>query len=1703
MADNEFQISIRIDGKDATKDAERIRKAIEEQVAAITVEGKIDIAGLEEASEHMASLRKDAGSLGRAIASSLSGQWDILEGQLSKLQGQITGLVHAGGKTDIAADMLDNLPELEEALTQQDKKALDLTLKLQELQSRVKALNERFGELAALKVQPLAGGELRPLSELFKGFDERYTRGKVRKARKAIEEELAPMAAEVAKAEEAARKQAEAQLEPLREYAEQVHAELKRALASRPEGYSPSVGAVTEEARAWEEEVERLKRAYLDASADVTNAQFEMLTGDADDLKTRLMFRRRELEGPMQDEMSFWKEWSMESVREAADALRSYGQSQAAAALEEMETVSSERTRLQAQMKRAFGGLQKGGEVEMPEAAEGTMVDFISAERALGSVVESTTDALHQQYLELRKVIKRMDEAKLAMAGLGEAERYAVEKLQKQAKSEVLDVYRARKGGSMEELAGGETEVLGRLTQQVAQITDLADRALADPVIQASERIGAEIKAAMIEAMAAREVEDSAEKTGQGIVGVWEWVKDQLVGHSVIPDMVDLINKYLDTIGEDQEADAKVRVELAKAEAQERKEIAKRETVELREQVKARERAARETQRLAQLEDEAKQRAAALGISWERVQQEMGAADADINTIIGSLKRTEREQADINRQARRMEDEYEDAGNAVARFARALNDARENTQGIGLLANDLQDISQGLAMRGTAITGALTVAARDFINLRKEADNASRALGLTREMSDQMADGIINLSADLAVLDPEQTARGVTAWATATGQLVETQEDLNALLSQTAPVQQLAMLGQADIGTVTDATTASINQFELSLSDTTRVVSVFNKVSDDTLAEIDHVAEAFKYVGTDAASLGESIEDVGAQLSILADNAIRGSQAGTSLRSVYKNLATPTSKAADELERLFGVQQPFFDQQGNWIGMARAVDMMAAATADMTDEQRRATLGEIFETDAMNAMIQLVREQTKARKEGVNVLEQLSEDLGQTALDTWDQKVSDWEESDVYRVEQAKMRWKAMWLTIGQQGLELALPYLEQGTEYVGKLTRALDQHPEIVKMGAIAGAGALSIAGIFSAIAIATKTVNIVRGILTAFEAAIKGQPSAEQQFQATVVSAAEQFSQIVRQSAVEEGEIEKSSAVEEAQIEKSGALEEAQIEKSSAASAASLLGRAFGALAVASVGSQTLTGQGIGGWFSREEGVAAGQARLGEFAGRGDEELRGELTTLNEQIAALTEVVGPGTGIFTFLDKDFWAGALGAGDQGQILKDLMGPVQSFSATAMVDKLAELEELRTGIEAALASTDEIDDFDQKWIELARAETEAAEVTATHTYNLYEYNRTAQETLQLTDAEINAAKLYVEMLQEQEQAITDFNAELAEAAAELEADLAQMERDYLASRKQQTEQFEESRLEQERQYNERRAQAAADHAKRMRRMEEDFKEREQDLIASRDAYGLIRERRQHEKQKSRAEEDYAAQQAQAAAQHERQRQQRQRQHEQDMLDAEAQYQQQREQRILEHEQEVAAMHTEHAEDMARLREQYFDKINAELEYYSRSEEQQQQYYAAMLQDTKGWLEANRSIWQDYVENLPTPSSGYGGGSGDGMSAWDQYSQYSGSYQSGGYIPLTGMANVHAGEYVLTPSTTRMAEAAVGGSLTQDRLLAAMAAQQSDGGRNVTVSVPIQASFSGMRAQDMETVRGELRNLERRVYQNIGDQLEGA
>ena len=55
--------------------------------------------------------------------------------------------------------------------------------------------------------------------------------------------------------------------------------------------------------------------------------------------------------------------------------------------------------------------------------------------------------------------------------------------------------------------------------------------------------------------------------------------------------------------------------------------------------------------------------------------------------------------------------------------------------------------------------------------------------------------------------------------------------------------------------------------------------------------------EALKYAGPIAGSLGVSMEETAAAIGIMSDAGVKGSQAGTTLRSAFTRLANPTKKA--------------------------------------------------------------------------------------------------------------------------------------------------------------------------------------------------------------------------------------------------------------------------------------------------------------------------------------------------------------------------------------------------------------------------------------------------------------------------------------------------------------------------------------------------------------------------------------------------------------------------------------------------------------------------------------------------------------------------------------------------------------------------------------------------------------------------------------
>ena len=99
-----------------------------------------------------------------------------------------------------------------------------------------------------------------------------------------------------------------------------------------------------------------------------------------------------------------------------------------------------------------------------------------------------------------------------------------------------------------------------------------------------------------------------------------------------------------------------------------------------------------------------------------------------------------------------------------------------------------------------------------------------------------------------------------------------------------------------------------------------RVADVLASGANKSAADVSSLGQALQQGGLVAKQTGLSLEDTVGVLSLFADNALLGSDAGTSLKTMLQRLVPQTTEAKAAMDQL-GLS--FFDSQGNFIGIAK------------------------------------------------------------------------------------------------------------------------------------------------------------------------------------------------------------------------------------------------------------------------------------------------------------------------------------------------------------------------------------------------------------------------------------------------------------------------------------------------------------------------------------------------------------------------------------------------------------------------------------------------------------------------------------------------------------------------------------------------------------------------------------------------------------
>ncbi|MFT9657708.1 phage tail tape measure protein [Mycobacteroides abscessus] len=265
----------------------------------------------------------------------------------------------------------------------------------------------------------------------------------------------------------------------------------------------------------------------------------------------------------------------------------------------------------------------------------------------------------------------------------------------------------------------------------------------------------------------------------------------------------------------------------------------------------------------------------------------------------------------------------------------------------------------GIVAAGTAVGNLAANAMTKAANLATSGVSAVVTKGLDFEKTMNTLSGVTGASADVMQrfrntakdLGNDMTLSNTSAAdaAQAMTELAKAGFSVDESITAAKGTLQLAAAAQVSAGQAAEIQANALQAFGLKADYASKAADVLSNAANASSAEITDVAFALQAGGSVARQTGVSLEDTAASIALLANNGIKGSDAGTLLKSALLKLSAPSDQAAGALQEL-GVSA--FDAQGNFVGMETLFGQLQAAAKRMTPEMYAMNTALAFGSDA-------------------------------------------------------------------------------------------------------------------------------------------------------------------------------------------------------------------------------------------------------------------------------------------------------------------------------------------------------------------------------------------------------------------------------------------------------------------------------------------------------------------------------------------------------------------------------------------------------------------------------------------------------------------------------------------------------------------------------------------------------------------------------
>lgn len=321
-----------------------------------------------------------------------------------------------------------------------------------------------------------------------------------------------------------------------------------------------------------------------------------------------------------------------------------------------------------------------------------------------------------------------------------------------------------------------------------------------------------------------------------------------------------------------------------------------------------------------------------------------------------------------------------DTGNFMAKLQEAEQAGKTMGERATSIGEGMSSLGKGLTLGLTApIVGAGTAIAKTSMDFESGMSKVQAISGAT--------------ASDMVKLEAKAKEMGATTKfsasdsADALSYMAMAGWETNQMLDGLPGIMNLAAASGEELGMVSDIVTDALSAFGLQASDSAHFADVLAQASSSSNTNVAMMGETFKYVGPVAGALGYSIEDTSLAIGLMANAGIKGSAAGTTLRTAMSNLVKPTKEMEVTMDE-FGLS--LTDASGEIKPFSQFMEELRDSTADCDETTKAYVASTLFGKQAMSGMLAVMNasdEEYNKLKNSINGADGAAERMAKTMED--------------------------------------------------------------------------------------------------------------------------------------------------------------------------------------------------------------------------------------------------------------------------------------------------------------------------------------------------------------------------------------------------------------------------------------------------------------------------------------------------------------------------------------------------------------------------------------------------------------------------------------------------------------------------------------------------------------------------------------------